>query len=57
MKRFKSAGQAQRFLSAHDGIGMAEPRAEDHGGLETHPRTACKAVQPFITRQTSRNPV
>jgi len=21
MKRFKSAGQAQRFLSAHDGIG------------------------------------
>jgi len=25
MKRFKSAGQAQRFLSAHDGINMRIP--------------------------------
>jgi putative transposase len=30
MKRFKSAGQAQRFLSAHDGINNLFPLCRDH---------------------------
>jgi putative transposase len=31
MKRFKSAGQAQRFLSAHDQINNLFPLGRDHG--------------------------
>lgn len=30
MKRFKSAGQAQRFLSAHDGINNLFHNRRDH---------------------------
>jgi len=30
MKRFKSAGQAQRFLSAHDQINNLFPLCRDH---------------------------
>ena len=30
MKRFKSAGQAQRFLSPHDQIGTLSPLRRDH---------------------------
>ena len=30
MKRFKSAGQAQRFLSAHDQINNVFPLCRDH---------------------------
>jgi putative transposase len=30
MKRFKSAGQAQRFLSAHDGINNLFQLRRDH---------------------------
>jgi putative transposase len=44
MKRFKSAGQAQRFLSAHDQVANLFRRPADTNAAD-HRRTRARAFQ------------
>src|SRR4051812_48899141 len=51
MKRFKSAGQAQRFLSAHDQIANLFPPRRDH-----RPADQYRAPEPKPSRPGPRSP-
>jgi len=45
MKQFKSAGQAQRFLSAHDQINNLFKLRRDHGTAEQHRASRTQTFQ------------
>src|SRR5690348_7516577 len=47
MKRFKSAGQAQRFLSAHDGINNLFHLRRDHVTADQYRATRAQAFQTW----------
>jgi putative transposase len=47
MKRFKSAGQAQRFLSAHDQVNNLFHLRRDHVTAAQH-RTARAQAGPYL---------
>ena len=47
MKRFKSAGQAQRFLSAHDQINNLFPLRRDHVPAEQYRAVRAQAFQSW----------
>jgi putative transposase len=47
MKRFKSAGQAQRFLSAHDGINNLFHLRRDHGPANQYRAARTQAFQTW----------
>src|ERR671929_1202740 len=47
MKRFKSAGQAQRFLSAHDGINNLFPLRRDHLSADQYRAARTQAFQTW----------
>jgi putative transposase len=47
MKRFKSAGQAQRFLSAHDGINNLFHLRRDHLSARQYRAARTQAFQTW----------
>ena len=47
MKRFKSAGQAQRFLSAHDGINNLFHLRRDHVPADQYRAARTQAFQTW----------
>jgi putative transposase len=47
MKRFKSAGQAQRFLSAHDGIANLFHLRRDHTSADQYRSARTRAFQTW----------
>ena len=47
MKRFKSPGQAQRFLSAHDGINNLFHLRRDHRPAAQHRAARTQAFQTW----------
>ena len=49
MKRFKSPGQAQRFLSAHDGINNLFHLRRDHRPASQYRAARTQAFQTFQT--------
>jgi putative transposase len=55
MSRFKSAGQAQRFLPAHDGIGNLFHLRRDRTSAEQYRAARTRAFQASaeITRLTA----
>jgi putative transposase len=59
MKQFKSAGQAQRFLSAHDQINNLFHLRRDHGTAAEHRASRTQKFQVWAERrwpQTIGNP-
>ena len=56
MKRFKSAGQAQRFLSAHDGINNLFHLRRDHITASQYRAARTQAFQTWaaVTGVTAR---
>jgi putative transposase len=54
MKRFKSAGQAQRFLSAHDQISNLFHLRRDHVSAAEHQAARMQAFQ--VWAEISRLP-
>jgi putative transposase len=47
MKRFKSAGQAQRFLSAYDGINKLCHPCRDHLTADQHQAASIRAFETW----------
>ena len=48
MKRFKSAGQAQRFLSAHDQIGNLSHLRRDHVTAVRYRAARTRAFETWV---------
>ena len=47
MKRFKSAGQAQRLLSAHDQINNLSPLCREHVPATEYRAARTRAFEPW----------